>query len=186
MANPKRNALNGNDAVAGPSNHQSSSQQNIPYQNGSIQVIDDSDLESSPTSSRCNSPSPAPTPDTVQRYSSEYSDITDTTINGPNRLQLHSVEMGRDAFKHILSNVDLKKFMSENWEKHPLYIDRPDAKHYDHLNVSRQTIDEMLRNNPIEYTKNLDITMYENGVRQTYNPGKSREVVILSPFDSIK
>lgn len=62
--------------------------------------------------------------------------------------------------------------MADNWEKAPLYLRRNDAQHYAQLNVSRRTIDEMLRNNSIEYTKNLDVTMYENGVRQTFNPGK--------------
>lgn len=63
--------------------------------------------------------------------------------------------------------------MAVHWEKRPVFIERENAKHFAWLDVSRKAIDEMLRNNQIEFTKNLDVTMYENGVRQTFNPGKS-------------
>lgn len=85
-------------------------------------------------------------------------------------LNVSSIEKGREAFKHLLSGVDVKTFMSQNWEKSPLYIDRKDGGHYDHLKVSTEAIDEMLRSNMIEYTKNLDITSYEDSVRETHNP----------------
>lgn len=80
--------------------------------------------------------------------------------------------MGEDAFKYILSGIEVRKFMVEHWEQEPLYIQRDNPQHYHRLNVSRNKIDEILRENSIEYTKNLDVTMYENGVRQTFNPGK--------------
>lgn len=101
--------------------------------------------------------------------------------------------MGEDAFKYILSGIELQKFMADHWEKKPMYIERINegAHHYDKLNVSRKTIDEMLRNNLIEYTKNLDVTMYENGVRQTFNPGeweankkKNNFWMVVYEFDS--
>lgn len=87
-------------------------------------------------------------------------------------LPTNSTEMGCDAFKFILNNVNVEKFMNENWEKRPLYIGRDDSNYYDCLNVSRKTIDEMLRTHTIEYTRNLDVTSYKDGVRETHNPGK--------------
>lgn len=81
-----------------------------------------------------------------------------------------SIARGRDAFKHLLSGIDVKTFMTENWEKHPIYIDRNSSAHYDYLQVSTEAIDDMMRNNMIEFTKNLDVTSYENGVRETHNP----------------
>ncbi|XP_055308948.1 bifunctional lysine-specific demethylase and histidyl-hydroxylase NO66 [Sitodiplosis mosellana] len=88
-------------------------------------------------------------------------------------VNLSSVAKGQDAFAHILhapDNMDIKKFMKEHWEKRPLHITRRNNEHYDNLKVSTRTIDEMLRNNIVEFTKNLDITSYENGIRETHNP----------------
>lgn len=81
-----------------------------------------------------------------------------------------SIENGYEAFKYLLSGINVKTFMSQNWEKLPLYIERFGERHYDHLKVSTEAVDEMLRNNMIEFTKNLDITSYENSVRETHNP----------------
>lgn len=60
--------------------------------------------------------------------------------------------------------------MEQHWEKKPLYIERKDVDHYNHLNVSLEAIDQLLRTNNIEFTKNLDITSYIDGVRETHNP----------------
>lgn len=84
--------------------------------------------------------------------------------------------MGEEAFESIISGFNLKKFMAEFWEKQPMCIVRENENHYDHLKVSRKTIDEMLRTNIIEYTKNVDVTAYKNGKRETYNPGKRVEL----------
>lgn len=81
-----------------------------------------------------------------------------------------SITNGRKAFSHIIFGVELKKFWKENWEKTPLYIERNDKEHYDFLKVSTNAIDEMLQTNIIEFTKNIDVTSYEHGVRETHNP----------------
>lgn len=80
-----------------------------------------------------------------------------------------SIENGKEAFSHILSGYNSTKFMKENWEKLPLYIKRENEAHYNFLKVSTESIDEMLRTNMIEFTKNLDVTSYENGIRETHN-----------------
>lgn len=85
-------------------------------------------------------------------------------------LNSSSIENGQLAFQHLISGVTIKQFMAENFEKKPLYIERTNPKHYENLKVSTQTIDEMLRSNIVEFTKNIDITSYENGVRETHNP----------------
>lgn len=85
-------------------------------------------------------------------------------------LETSSIQKGLEAFTYLLSGTEVRQFMAHNWEKKPLYIERSNSNHYDHLNVSTEAIDEMLRNNYIEFTKNLDVTSYENGVRETHNP----------------
>lgn len=87
-----------------------------------------------------------------------------------NELHSSSVINGQEAFTYLLSGIDTKKFMEKNWEKSPLYVKRENPNHYDNLHVSTKAIDEMLRNNSIEFTKNLDVTSYENGIRETHNP----------------
>lgn len=86
-------------------------------------------------------------------------------------LEVNSKDVGLSVFKHIISGIDYAKFMNMNWEKEPVYIERDSAAHYSSFGVSTNAIDEMLRTNVIEFTKNVDVTSYENGVRETYNPG---------------
>ncbi|XP_031629108.1 bifunctional lysine-specific demethylase and histidyl-hydroxylase NO66 [Contarinia nasturtii] len=93
------------------------------------------------------------------------------TTSSTHDLNLSSVENGDKAFAHLLHGYGVKAFMANNWEKQPLYISREHNRgHYASLKVSTEAIDEMLRNNIVEYTKNLDVTSYENGVRETHNP----------------
>lgn len=102
--------------------------------------------------------------------------VAEPAVRAPapvNSVTSHSAELGAKELKYILSGIDLKEFMSTNWERNPLHIQRKNASHYDRLNVSREQIDAMLRNNSIEFTKNLDVTIYEDGERKTFNPGKS-------------
>lgn len=105
---------------------------------------------------------------TVQKNKSA-SVSTSTSIGN---MYSSSIEDGAKAFEHILSNqkYDVKHFMKAFWEKAPLHIIRKSDVHYENLKVSMQSIDEMLRTNNIEFTKNLDITSYDNGVRETLNP----------------
>lgn len=60
-------------------------------------------------------------------------------------------------------------FSRKYWEKTPLFIERKKANYFSSL-VSIKKIDTMLRQNNIRFTKNIDITSYENGVRSTHNP----------------
>lgn len=155
------------------SSKQNGSQRSL---NGAVEVVPDSSSSSSLSNS---SRSPSPSQATVVRHSS-WSFTTPSpaasiqiTSNTTNYLESSSAELGCEALKSILCGKDLKEFMAVHWEKRPVFIERENAKHFAWLDVSRKAIDEMLRNNQIEFTKNLDVTMYENGVRQTFNPGKS-------------
>lgn len=93
-----------------------------------------------------------------------------TSPSSSNELNSSSVANGQEAFAYLLSGIDIKSFMEKNWEKSPLFLKRENLNHYDNLKVSSKAIDEMLRDNSIEFTKNVDVTSYENGVRETHNP----------------
>lgn len=80
-----------------------------------------------------------------------------------------SIDDGKRMLGWILSNMSVDDFMRDHWEKKPLLIKRKSPDYYQSL-LSTATIDRMLREQRVEFTKNLDITSYRNGVRETHNP----------------
>lgn len=73
--------------------------------------------------------------------------------------------------------------MDGYWEKQVLCIKRDQSDFYSQLNVSSEAIDEMLRTNTVEFTKNIDVTSYENGERQTHNPdGRALPEAVWSSY----
>ncbi|KAI5754505.1 hypothetical protein M8J77_009085 [Diaphorina citri] len=77
-----------------------------------------------------------------------------------------SKSFGRDELQWILGDTSVDKFFSDHWEKEPLYISRKQKNYYNNLITSKK-IDDILRDNVIEFKKNIDITLYEDGQRQT-------------------
>ncbi|KAK4327474.1 hypothetical protein Pmani_002030 [Petrolisthes manimaculis] len=71
-------------------------------------------------------------------------------------------------------------FFSTYWEQRPLYIQRKDRKDLDrkYFNglFSTEDFDNILRKQRVLYTKNLDMTSYSNGQRETHNPTFHRPV----------
>lgn len=65
-------------------------------------------------------------------------------------------------------NVDFFYFR-KNWQRAPVYVNRNTPDYYKHI-VSTPILDQTLRKNHILFTKNIDITSYSNGVRETHNP----------------
>ncbi|KOC60423.1 Lysine-specific demethylase NO66 [Habropoda laboriosa] len=59
--------------------------------------------------------------------------------------------------------------LRQNWERAPVQIKRNFPRYYKIL-MSTPMLDKILRESYILFTKNIDITSYENGVRQTLNP----------------
>lgn len=84
--------------------------------------------------------------------------------------ELGSEYEGSKMFANIISSQNVNEFMDKIFEKQPLHIKRNKSTFYDFLEVSTEAIDEMLRSNVVEFTKNLDITSYTNGQRETHNP----------------
>lgn len=80
-----------------------------------------------------------------------------------------STEIGREKFTWVIHPTTVDEFMANYWESKPLLIQRKDPSYYRNL-VSRAKIDEMLRKHNIEYTKNIDVTSYREGQRETHNP----------------
>lgn len=81
----------------------------------------------------------------------------------------NSIKSGEELFSWIINPIAVDNFMKTAWEKNPLFVDRKCPSYYEEL-ISTQVIDRMLRQNRIEFTKNIDITSYRDGVRETHNP----------------
>lgn len=95
--------------------------------------------------------------------------ITDVTAGPPPSTTLGSIEAGRQLLAWIIHPTTVDDFMRNAWEQTPLLIDRKCPTYYSQL-LSTPTFDRMLREQRVEFTKNLDITSYVDGVRQTHNP----------------
>ncbi|KAK8750328.1 hypothetical protein OTU49_014781 [Cherax quadricarinatus] len=80
-----------------------------------------------------------------------------------------SREEGQKALLHIINPYSEEEFMRNYWEKKPLLIKRNDAHYYKSL-FTTFIFDKILHQNMVLYTKNLDITSYSNGKRETHNP----------------
>lgn len=80
-----------------------------------------------------------------------------------------SIKEGQRLFSWLINPVGLSKFMATTWEKSPVLIDRKCPMYYGDL-LSTAAIDKMLRDHRVEFGKNLDITSYKDGVRETLNP----------------
>ncbi|XP_053667632.1 bifunctional lysine-specific demethylase and histidyl-hydroxylase NO66 [Anopheles marshallii] len=92
------------------------------------------------------------------------------TSTGTALHELDSVTIGRHTFAWMIGpGTTVEEFMRTHWERKPLLVQRHNRTYYEGL-LSRAMIDEMLRTNNIEYTKNIDITSYRDGQRETHNP----------------
>jgi lysine-specific demethylase/histidyl-hydroxylase NO66 len=68
------------------------------------------------------------------------------------------------------------------WEQIPLHITRNKTKYYKSL-MSTPMLDKILRDNYVLFSKNLDITSFINGVRETHNPvGRALASIVWDYF----
>lgn len=84
-------------------------------------------------------------------------------------VETDSVEEGLKVFKWMIAPFNPDEFLNQVWEKKPLHIARNKPAYYKEI-ISTPVIDNMLRNETIQFTKNIDITSYEDGQRETHNP----------------
>ncbi|CAH0399934.1 unnamed protein product [Chilo suppressalis] len=84
-------------------------------------------------------------------------------------VQTDSVEEGLKVFKWMIAPYSPNEFLNRVWEKKPLHIARNKLAYYKEI-ISTPSIDDMLRNENIQFTKNIDVTSYVNEKRETHNP----------------
>ncbi|XP_037936004.1 bifunctional lysine-specific demethylase and histidyl-hydroxylase NO66-like [Teleopsis dalmanni] len=97
-------------------------------------------------------------------------------------IKMNSIKEGEKMFHWLLNPVEIRDFFTKYWEKNACFIKRQHANYYSTL-ISFEAIDKMLLKNYIEFTKNIDVTSYENGVRMTHNPeGRAMPPVVWEHY----
>ncbi|XP_034943445.1 ribosomal oxygenase 1 [Chelonus insularis] len=97
---------------------------------------------------------------------------------------VNPVNESNHLFKWLIYPLSPSEFFIENWERAPLHIQRKSSKYYKVL-MSTPMIDDILKKFNILYTKNLDITSYSNGVRETHNPpGRAHSSVVWDYYSN--
>lgn len=81
-----------------------------------------------------------------------------------------SIDDGRKMFSWIIDPLSPDDFFKLHWEKKPKVIKRAAQRDYYSSLLSTEAINSMLKDNHLEYTKNIDVTSYRDGVRETHNP----------------
>ncbi|XP_031849269.2 bifunctional lysine-specific demethylase and histidyl-hydroxylase NO66 [Nomia melanderi] len=77
--------------------------------------------------------------------------------------------VSRSMYEWLIHPMKVEDFFAKNWEQTPVHIKRNCSNYYKLL-MSTPLLDKILRESHILFNKNLDITSYENGVRETHNP----------------
>jgi len=81
-----------------------------------------------------------------------------------------SFEKAEEAFQWLVGPTNLDTFYKEFWEKKPLHLKRDEPEYYKSL-FSTKALDKILREQRVVFGKNLDVTSYSEGKRETHNPG---------------
>lgn len=81
-----------------------------------------------------------------------------------------SIEDGKKCFEWLIHPEKSENFFAETWEKKPKLIKRKNDRQYFKHTFSTKSFDEILRNQNVQFTKNLDVTSYTDGKRETHNP----------------
>lgn len=83
--------------------------------------------------------------------------------------QENPIHVSRSMFEWLIHPLKVDDFFEKHWEQTAVHIKRDCANYYKLL-MSTPMLDKILRESYIQFSKNIDITSYENGMRETHNP----------------
>jgi len=96
-----------------------------------------------------------------------------------------SVVHGKEVFEWLIRPTPTEQFFAEHWEKKPLHVKRSTQREYYSWLMSSDTLDLVMRQNFIKFGKNIDITSYVDGVRETHNPdGRALPAVVWDYYSN--
>ncbi|XP_063923209.1 ribosomal oxygenase 1 [Zophobas morio] len=71
-------------------------------------------------------------------------------------------------FKWIIDPIAPENFFNTYWEQRVLHIKRFNETYYQHV-LNSTAIDKIIKHNHLNYSRNVDVVCYENGVKEVYN-----------------
>lgn len=74
-----------------------------------------------------------------------------------------------ESFKWLIYPWGIETFFKQTWEKKILHLKRKEPNYYQNL-MSTSMLDKILREKRVLFGKNIDITSYSNGTRETHTP----------------
>lgn len=107
-------------------------------------------------------------------------EVIDETLNNFSDSKSDSLE----AFKWMIYPIKTNIFFKKHWEKEPLYIHREKKDYYKGV-FSTADLDKILREQFVQFTKNLNITSYSDGKRETHDPeGRAHAPVVWDYYNN--
>ncbi|XP_066279326.1 bifunctional lysine-specific demethylase and histidyl-hydroxylase NO66 [Branchiostoma lanceolatum] len=87
-------------------------------------------------------------------------------------------------FEWLIHPVKKEKFFSELWEKKPLLVKRH-LESYNDGWFTTEDLTKILHENDVQFGRNLDVTTYEGGQRETHNPpGRAYPAVVWDYYQN--
>ncbi len=82
-----------------------------------------------------------------------------------------STALGQHLLGLLLDPIPIKQFVKRTWQREPLLIQRKQSTYYSGL-FSTSDMDDILRENTLEYGENIDLTFYNpvTSKKERHNP----------------
>lgn len=90
----------------------------------------------------------------------------------------------QQCLQWLISPYTSEDFQNNCWEKKPLLLKRNQRDYYSHL-FSTEEFERIMKTHDLQYTRNIDIAIYEDDERKTLNPdGKVYPAVVWDKYQS--
>ncbi|KAI9590662.1 hypothetical protein GQX74_008829 [Glossina fuscipes] len=126
-------------------------------------------IKKSPASVKSKKKSTSNVSDALPKVTKTTSVKFEPLSSQSNVIRMNSITEGKRTFEWLLNPVKVEDFFAKYWESKSCFIKRRQSNYFSHL-ISFEAIDQMLLQNHLEFTKNIDVTSYKNGERETLNP----------------
>ncbi|CAF2486897.1 unnamed protein product [Rotaria sp. Silwood2] len=97
----------------------------------------------------------------------------------------NSTLLGEHLFGLLIDPIPVKQFIKQTWQREALLVQRKQPTYYDGL-FSTSDIDDLLRENTLEYGDNIDLTFYNptTSKKERHNPeGRARPAVVWDAYN---
>lgn len=89
-----------------------------------------------------------------------------------------SLQYGKDVFAWLISPFKVEDFFRNIFERKPLLLKRHNQTYFSDI-FSSEELHNILKKNDLQFTRNIDVTTYTDGKRETHNPvGRAHPQVV--------